>query len=141
MNLWVGNLIDLWINHKSPINNLNPLQIKLNNAALFRGFKMRTSSRFREAATFLKKNAGIAYPIYIRRMRMSFDLDGSCEFRKDHFLIKVSRELNEDHSIDVVLHEVAHAMSWDKDDDVHGRNWGLAYSKIYRKFLDDFLNR
>jgi len=99
------------------------------------------NSRFREAASFLKKHAGIEHPIYIRRTKMTSNLDGLCQFKDDHFLIKVNQLLNEDHSIDVLLHEVGHAMSWDKDKDVHGRNWGIAYSKIYRKFLDDFLNR
>ena len=67
---------------------------------------------------------------------MASDLDGSCQFVDNHFLVKVNRLLDEYHSIDVLLHEVAHVVAWEKDEDVHGRNWGLAYSKIYRKFLD-----
>ena len=71
---------------------------------------------------------------------MSPDLEGSCEFKDTHFLVKINKKLNEAHSIDVAMHEVAHAMAWEKGNDVHGPNWGLCYSKLYRKFLDNFIN-
>lgn len=71
---------------------------------------------------------------------MSSDMEGYCKFKDDHFIIKINKNLNEAHSIDVAMHEVAHAMSWGKDADIHGPNWGLCYSRLYRKFLDNFIN-
>lgn len=100
-------------------------------------------SQFRIVSNFLKKHSGTQYPIYIRRVKMPADLDGTCEFRntpKKHYLILINRKLTEHYSVDVVLHEVAHAMSWGKDKDFHGRNWGLAYSKIYRIYLEEFIH-
>ncbi len=98
-------------------------------------------SHFRKVAKYLKKNADADCPIYIRRVKMHRDLDGTCELRtspKKHYLICINRKLSEHYSIDVALHEVAHAMSWGKDKDFHGRNWGVAYSKIYRRYLKEF---
>ncbi len=96
-------------------------------------------SLFRKVAHFLRNNAEVEYPIYIRRIKMPYDLDGLCHFTGEHFYIKINKDLSEEHCVDVALHEVAHAMAWDKKGDDHGPNWGIAYSKIYRKFLDDFL--
>lgn len=92
---------------------------------------------FRKAANFLKKNAGVTYPIKIRRIKLSDELDGDCRFCEDgYFLIRINKKLSPKHSIDVAIHEVSHAMSWDKEKDIHGAAWGIAYSKLYRKFLE-----
>lgn len=93
---------------------------------------------FRKITRFLKTHAGVKYPIYIRRVKMAKTLDGDCEFdaKRKCFLIRINKGLNEQHSIDVAIHEIAHAMAWGLDNDWHGSNWGRCYSKIYRKFLD-----
>ncbi|RDJ35667.1 MAG: hypothetical protein DWQ19_12680 [Crenarchaeota archaeon] len=101
----------------------------------------RKWSHFRIVSAFLKKTAGTKYPIYIRRVKLPDGFDGTCEFRttpKKCFLILINRKLSEAYSIDVAIHEVAHAMSWGKEKDFHGPKWGIAYSKIYRKYLKEF---
>ncbi len=95
--------------------------------------------RFNEVAKFLKKNCKLDYPLSIRRVKLRREHEGECELKDGKFYIRVDRNLSEDHSIDVALHEVAHAMAWNKDEDMHGLSWGKAYSKIYRKFIDDFI--
>lgn len=102
---------------------------------------MEKDSIFRKVCAFLKENAECEYPIKIRRVKLSSKFDGLCEFKGDHFLIKISKNLESEHMIDVLIHEVAHAMSWGMDKDIHGPSWGLAYSKIYRKFLKDFVSK
>lgn len=102
---------------------------------------MEKNSIFRKVSVFLKKNAESDFPIKIRRLKLSPKFDGFCEFKKDHFLIKINRNLGTEHMIDVLIHEIAHVMSWGMDEDIHGPNWGLAYSKIYRKFLKDFVSK
>ncbi len=92
--------------------------------------------RFNEVATFLKKNCKLDYPLNIRRTKLRKEHEGECELKNGKFVIKIDKYLDENHSIDVLLHEIGHAMAWEKDTDAHGLNWGKAYSKIYRKFLD-----
>lgn len=95
---------------------------------------------FHQVATFFKDSKVVIEPISVRRVILKSGLDGLCEKRDDRFLIKVNRELSENYSVDVLLHEIAHAISWDKDADIHGPSWGRAYSKVYRMFLRKFLD-
>jgi len=95
---------------------------------------------FREVASFFKNSNLVDEPISVRRMKIRNGLDGLCEKRNDKFVIKVSSNLGENYSIDVLIHEVAHAVAWDKDTDIHGPNWGRAYSKVYRLFLEKFVS-
>lgn len=95
---------------------------------------------FREVATFFKHSNLVEESISVRRVKIREGLDGLCEKKNDKFIIKVSSNLNENYSIDVLIHEVAHAVAWDKDADIHGPNWGRAYSKVYRLFLERFVN-
>lgn len=94
---------------------------------------------FKRVATHLRKSNLASYPLSIRRTKLKDTLDGQCEFKNDIFIIKVNRRLAESHAIDVLIHEVAHALSWDKDADIHGPSWGKAYSKVYRIFLRNFV--
>ena len=61
-----------------------------------------------------------------------FDEDYQC------FIIQINRDLPYHFAIETLLHECAHAMAWDKDQQDHGLNWGKAYSKIYRIYLKEF---
>lgn len=95
---------------------------------------------FQEVATFFKNSNLVTEPISVRRLKLRIGLDGLCEKLNDKFLIKISNTLPENYSIDVLIHEFAHVVAWGKDNDVHGPNWGKAYSKVYRMFLEEFRN-
>jgi hypothetical protein len=88
---------------------------------------------------FLKSVSRSTKPIKVRRTEL-IGLDGCCEEYDDYFLIKVHKSLENNYSIDVLLHEVAHADAWGMDKDVHGRNWGIQYSRLYRLLLDKYFN-
>lgn len=94
---------------------------------------------YRRVATFFKNSNLVEKPLVIRRVKLKSSLDGQCELKNDSFHIKINRILSENYSIDVMIHEVAHAVAWDKDNDIHGPNWGKAYSKVYRLFLENFI--
>ena len=94
---------------------------------------------FRKVALFLKKSKLAPEPVSILRVKLRDTLDGQCELKDDKFIIKINRKLPENYSVDVLLHEIAHAVAWDKDTDVHGPNWGKAYSKVYRLYLEKFI--
>jgi hypothetical protein len=99
-----------------------------------------TYSYFKKVATFFKNSNLVDKPVNIRRSKLK-GLDGICEDKNDKFVIKVNQELSENHSIDVLIHEFAHAVAWDKDVNIHGPNWGKAYSKVYCIFLENFVEK
>lgn len=94
---------------------------------------------FYKAVAFLKENAGCSQPVSVRRVKLD-DLDGKCFRKNNQFFIKINKKLDCNHAIDVLLHEYAHTISWRKEPDDHGPLWGVAYSNIYRLFLEKFLN-
>ena len=83
--------------------------------------------------------------------------DGDCCVVRGKFQIRVSRELNESEAVDVLLHEWAHALSWEacvgkaaKSRSIsdyeferlaHGPKWGLAYSEVYLCFMSEIVPR
>lgn len=83
----------------------------------------------------LRKTLDLSHPIKIRRVKMK-ENDGECKFLNGKFIIRINKSLPEFAAIDVALHEFAHAISWNKDKDMHGIQWGKAYSLVYRKFLE-----
>jgi glycine cleavage system regulatory protein len=95
---------------------------------------------FREVANFFKNSNVVIETLSIRRLRLRGGLDGLCEKVDNKFVIKININLPENYSIDVLIHEIAHAVAWDKDADFHGPNWGRAYSKVYRMFLEEFVS-
>lgn len=84
---------------------------------------------FQKAIRVMKENCGVH--VKVRRLPLK-GLDGSCEKKDSYFLVKINNNLPENHSIDVLIHEVAHAVAWDKSGDVHGDQWGICYSRLYR---------
>lgn len=62
---------------------------------------------------------------------------GVCiQFDDDSIVIEINKNQSFDSKIDTLLHEWAHALSFDsKDIDEHGNEWGKQYARIYRKYL------
>jgi|LakMenE01Jun11ns_1017448.scaffolds.fasta_scaffold9901226_3 Zn-dependent peptidase ImmA (M78 family) len=96
---------------------------------------------YRKLICFLKKSYPQTYPVSVRRLKLTEDYDGFCQFKGTHFLISINRKLPEHEAIETLLHEYAHVIAWDKCKfDDHCNDWGVAYSRIYRAFLKNFLN-
>jgi len=94
-------------------------------------------SYFYKTLRFLKKNLPFQHSVYIRRIKLRENHDGDCMFRGEKFWIRIEKGLPEYYAIEVLLHEMAHVLAWGKDkNNVHGENWGKAYSQVYRKFLE-----
>jgi hypothetical protein len=80
---------------------------------------------------------------------------GDCCVVRGKFRIRVSRELNESEAVDVLLHEWAHALSWEAcvgkvahstsvsahefERLAHGPKWGLAFSRVYLCFTSEIV--
>lgn len=92
--------------------------------------------QFHNLRRYLLKNVQLPFPFKVRRMKLTGGIDGDCTFMGTHFLIRIRDSMSEAVAMDVLIHEVAHCVSWDKEPNDHGPLWGKAYSCVYRKFLD-----
>lgn len=93
--------------------------------------------QYYSALRYLKKSLPLEHTVHVNRVKTPKDRDGDCCFRNDKFYIRIDKTLPEYYAIDVLLHEMAHVLAWDKDKlDYHGTNWGKAYSLVYRTFLE-----
>lgn len=94
--------------------------------------------RFYHSMRFFKSVSTARLPLKVRRVALK-DFDGLCEKRDGYFLIKINNKLSESHSIDVLMHEIAHADSW-SDGVEHPIDWAIAYRRLYNlweKFIED----
>lgn len=94
-------------------------------------------------------------PVTVLTGRQLSKKDGDCCMVRGKFQIRVSRELNESEAVDVLLHEWAHALSWEacvgkaaKSRSIsdyeferlaHGPKWGLAFSRVYLCFTSEIV--
>lgn len=97
--------------------------------------KQTSYNRYYSFVRYIKKHLELPYPFIIRRVKMPNGYDGDCRIKNNKFLIRVEKSLSEHYSIDVLIHEVSHCLSWEEENE-HGVAWGKAYSKVYRKFLE-----
>lgn len=97
---------------------------------------------YRKVISFLKRDLKPEYAVSVRRLRMSEHLDGDCQFKGTFFRIRINRTLPEHEAIETLLHEWAHALAWTRCQyDQHCDEWGKAYSRVYRAFLREFIDK
>jgi hypothetical protein len=91
-----------------------------------------------------------AFPIIVRSAWLPSDALGCCHRTDERFVIRLADRLSQPEAVEVLLHEWAHALSWnhalDKlatDPDVHPETfeagahdgaWGHAYSRVWRAY-------
>jgi hypothetical protein len=92
--------------------------------------------RFYKLSKFLKSTLNPLLNIQVKRASLPNGIDGDCRFKNNKFLIRIEKKLPEYYAIDVLLHEISHVLSWEKEYDFHGIIWGKSYSVVYRKFLE-----
>lgn len=67
---------------------------------------------------------------------------GTCQKRGDVFFISIHKDLNDELAIHILVHELAHMITWDKcieSEEIHDDRWGKAYSKVYRLYVDKYV--
>jgi hypothetical protein len=127
--------------------------LTMNNTTRTATVRARKSDRrfFFRVVEQLKIHLPPRRPVVVLTGRQFSTKHGDCGLIDHRFQIRVSRELNESQAVDVLLHEWAHALSWETCDDMavkgrklskyefdrltHGSKWGLAYSKVYQCFV------
>ena len=58
--------------------------------------------------------------------------------REQYFLIVINKDMGWDRQLDAMMHEWAHAMTWDiPSSQDHNREWAYAYGKLYRMLIED----
>ena len=101
--------------------------------------------KYKDVVSYFKKNMPPAYKVSVRRMYgLSSDAVGDIELKEKDgvkkFYIRITRKIGNDLAILSFLHEWAHAISWQEGDKLgrndHGPEWGVAYSRVWRKFED-----
>jgi Zn-dependent peptidase ImmA (M78 family) len=91
----------------------------------------------------LKNKLDKKLDITVRRSKINGNIDGYCSFYHDngqnkHFKIRIDASMPEQMAIETLLHELAHAVCWESDENEtdHGPSWGVAYARVYRWYLE-----
>ena len=92
-------------------------------------------NNYRNLCSYLKRTLSVDYPISIRRTTTGCQTGGDCDFDGKRFIIRISNQYSEDAAIAALVHEIGHVLSWFKEDEEHGKFFGLAYVKAYNHFL------
>ena len=97
---------------------------------------------YRQVVRMLKEKCPADMPVIVRRMKVPKDRYGDCSKKEDCYVIRICREISEQQAIDILIHEWAHAISWDKcSSENHCNQWGKAYSRVYRIFLKEIIDK
>lgn len=99
----------------------------------------------------LKRWCPPAKPVKLVINKMANGLLGSCRLVGGKFVIRLNSDMGPPQAIDVLVHEWAHALSWNYTHDkltagtsnrelvdwaTHDATWGCAYSRTYCAYLD-----
>lgn len=96
---------------------------------------------YEDAVRELREEIPPAFPVSVRRVALK-NQAGDCELKEmarkgkkqKRFVIRISKFLDDQTAILVLLHEWAHALAWTWEHDTvddHGAEWGLAYARTY----------
>lgn len=100
--------------------------------------KLSVVTKRRMLMRFLRQKFPVRKPITVRRVaKLGHPRDqADCEFTGKNFVIRLRKNQSHVLLVDSLIHEWAHALTWfGADEDFHGPEWGLAYARIYRAFL------
>jgi len=94
---------------------------------------------FRSLANTLKTEWPAKYPVSVRTYKY-LPYHGDCDLlrkgRRKYFRIRIERH-DESVMVHFLLHEWAHALSWEHHQDAdHPNAWGKQFAKIYRWWED-----
>ena len=139
----------------TPKNNLPPVAPPANDSAsstdpkdssqttksgLTTQDRLTTDDEFHKVALKLRGRCPLIWPVSVRRVILA-DW-GRCDLVEQGdeyiFRILVSRKLDPDMALLILIHEWAHAVSWSHDPmvDDHGPEWGVAHARCYSAAFD-----
>src|SRR5690606_8252103 len=94
------------------------------------------SPRIKSAVKRLLKVCKLEDPVTVSFDLVSNTSSAECSWTDGAFQIRVHYDVSEDHAIDLLIHEFAHAVDWYHLGvrDPHGPSFGLAWAEVHRKF-------
>ncbi len=100
--------------------------------------KLTKRQKWFRTIIWLKKTFPAQLPITVCTCKIEKDIFGTTECNEIIFIIKMNTGVSFSIKLETLIHEWAHAISWfgagHKEE--HPDDWGLAYARIYRTFLE-----
>lgn len=106
---------------------------------------------FKEVVAILRERCPAAKPVVIRTSSLPAATLGECIRRRERFVVRLNKNLDEPLAVETLCHEWAHALAWNfsidrlaRDPDVdrelleaaaHDEAWGCSYSRVWRAYL------
>jgi hypothetical protein len=106
---------------------------------------MPPSKQWRDWVTYARSLRGAGdLPIRVRLVKLR-TANGTCDKKATHYLIEINRELPDEWKYEVLLHELAHALSWDDSAEVDHNDcgntdclhFGCHYARLWRDNYGD----
>ena len=94
-------------------------------------------ARWRQAVDALRSFCPVQkYEVVVRRCKLPAGDEGDCrKIGPKKMMVRVSKEIPQPYCLEVLVHEWAHALSWDIEHErsvSHSAYWGVAYADCYR---------
>ncbi len=100
--------------------------------------KFTIRQKWLRTIAWLRRNFPARAKVYVRSVR-NYEYQGEALFRDNLFTIWIRGEQSLNLRMDTLIHEWAHVLTWfgaETHQEDHSAEWGIAYAKIYRTFLE-----
>lgn len=100
--------------------------------------KLTNRQKWLRTIVWMKREFPGQRPVTVESCKVDKEFLGSAELAGGRFKIEIGNKLCIRVKLEVLIHEWAHIISWFGAGHVedHPDDWGLAYAKIYRAFID-----
>ena len=100
--------------------------------------KLTNRQKWLRTIVWLKRTFPPQKPAFVKTCKTDKDLLGFAQLTGTYFKVEIQRNLNFQIKMEVLIHEWAHVISWfgAGHEEDHPDDWGLAFAKIYREFLE-----
>jgi len=100
--------------------------------------KLTAGQKWLRIIAWLRRNFPASSPVYVQSIPMK-GMHGCTTSEAEYFQISIHRNQSIALRIETLIHEWAHVLSWfgaETHLDDHSAEWGLAYARIYRTFVE-----
>jgi len=100
---------------------------------------MTNKQKWLATLRWLRRNFPVELPVHIRSLGMKDCGDTTYSEGMKDFRVRIKANQPLSAKLDTVMHEHAHVLTWfgsEAEIEDHGAEWGIAYARIYRMFLE-----
>ena len=100
--------------------------------------KLTNRQKWLRTIAWLKNAFPAQRPVSVASCKIDKELLGSVELVGCCFKVEIGNTLSLNMRLEILIHEWAHVISWfgAGHEEDHPDDWGLAYAKIYREFIE-----